>query len=439
MFGPRSSTSPSSAIFTSTPANGLPTDPKRNARERVAGGRRGGLRHAVALHDRNAAGVEELEDLLGDRSRAGDALPYAAAEDVADVHVQLLVRLIEGLRELGGHLLAALSHRPDLDAELNRLVQQLDVVRARAGQRVDLLEDPRDGGEVGRLHLHEVGDDLLGVLLPVRDDRAEVERHELDQQGERVRKREEEVAGLALLEHVRLRLHRVAHRAVVAVREDYALRRPGRAGGVDEDARVVGRDARDALVELGLAATAAALSEIVELDRVADLTVRLHHDHELERGQVVLDLADLRQLLAVLHEHGARLRVLEHVVALLGRVRLVDRHRGAAGREDAEVGVRPLGASVREDRDAVAAPHPQVDQPASDLAHGGAELRVVDVDPLVADLVPQRRVPGVPLRGNGGKAGHRRCARGRVATGRRAGRACFHSLLQESVLGGNPM
>ena len=30
MFGPLSSTSPSSAIFTSTPGSGLPTEPKRN-------------------------------------------------------------------------------------------------------------------------------------------------------------------------------------------------------------------------------------------------------------------------------------------------------------------------------------------------------------------------------------------------------------------------
>ena len=62
--------------------------------------------------------------------------------------------------------------------------------------------------------------------------------------------------------------------------------------------------------------------------RVADVGVaRVEHDHVLELGQLVLDLADLVELLGVLDEHGARLGVVEDVLALLGRVGLVDRDR----------------------------------------------------------------------------------------------------------------
>ena len=73
------------------------------------GGDGRGLRHPVALEHGRAAGVEELEDLLRDRRRAGGRLHEPAAEDVADVDEQLGVGLVEGGLQRLGDLLAGLA------------------------------------------------------------------------------------------------------------------------------------------------------------------------------------------------------------------------------------------------------------------------------------------------------------------------------------------
>jgi hypothetical protein len=238
-----------------------------------------------------------------------------------------------------------------------------------------------------------------------------------------VREREEQVHGLALAERGALLADHVAHGAVVRVGEDHALRRARRAGRVDEDAGVVGGDGGAALVELGLVVAAAALAQVGERHRVVG-RLAVDHDHVLEVREPVADLADLRELLLVLDEHRARLGVIEDVVALLGGVRLVDRDGRAAGGQDAEVRERPLGAGVREDRDALAVLEAEVDQPAAHLADGLVQVVVGDGDPLVADLVLDRRVVAVGLRGQRRQSGHRGCAR----AGRRADRSCFHCI-----------
>ena len=142
-------------------------DPDLGARERapdgaelvVGDGRRRGHRrrlgHAVALEHGRAAGVEELEDLLRDRRRAGRRLLEPPAEDPAHVHEQLGVGLVEHRLQLGRDLLARLLHPPDLQAELGRARDLLRVVVGR-DQRVDLLEDPRHRRQVGRLGRHQV-------------------------------------------------------------------------------------------------------------------------------------------------------------------------------------------------------------------------------------------------------------------------------------------
>jgi hypothetical protein len=212
--------------------------------------------------------------------------------------------LVEAGLQLRGDLVAALAHLADGHAHLHGLLELLGILGVARGERVDLLEDARDRREVGRLDLHQVGDDLRRVLLPVGQLGAKVEAGELDQQRERVRQRQEQVDGLALAEGRALLAHHVAHRAVVRVREDHALGRAGGAGRVDEDARVIGGDGGGALVELGLVAPAAALAQIGERRRlVARLAVE--HDHVLEVRKPVADLADLGELLLVLHEHRA--------------------------------------------------------------------------------------------------------------------------------------
>ena len=80
---------------------------------------RRGLGHAVALEHRHAAAVEELEDLVRDRRRAGDRVLQAAAEDGADVLEQLLVGRVELRLQLRRHRLGrAATHVAHLHAEL---------------------------------------------------------------------------------------------------------------------------------------------------------------------------------------------------------------------------------------------------------------------------------------------------------------------------------
>ena len=194
--------------------------------DRRVGGHRGGLRHPVALEHRHAAPVEELEDLLGDRCSAADGLAHATPEDAAHVLEELLLGRLEGLEQLGRDLLAADLEVADRDAELGRgLHLLLDLWRLRGQrERVDLLEDAGDAGQVGRADLLELGDDLRRVAAVVRDGRPDVEVHELDEQRVGVRQRQEEIGDVLVLDRIG-RLEHGHDAPVVAVREHAALGR----------------------------------------------------------------------------------------------------------------------------------------------------------------------------------------------------------------------
>ncbi len=115
------------------------------------------------------------------------------------------------------------------------------------------------------------------------------------------------------------------------------------------------------------------------------------HPHDvLEQRQLVADLADLLQLLVVLDHDDLGVGVLQHVLALLGRVGLVDRDDDGAGRERCEVEVGPLRAGVGEDRDLVALGDAEVDQAERERAHGLQHLVEAAVDPVLALLETHR-------------------------------------------------
>ena len=133
---------------------------------------------------------------------------------------------------------------------------------------------------------------------------------------------------------------------------------------------------------VGVRARGAARRELIERDRVGGLPG--HPDHVLELRASVADLADLVHLVVVLDDHGDRVGVLEHVLALLGGVRLVDRHHRRPGGERREVEIGPLGPRVRENRDLVALLDPEVDQ---------AQRQRPDRLP---DLVVGARLPAAP-------------------------------------------
>ena len=399
-------------------------EPELVAGRTVHGGAGGGLGHPVALHHRHAAGVEELEDLGRDRGGAGHRLADVRPEQPAHVLVQRLFGLVEPRLQLGRHLPAGLPQLAHLHSHLHRLAQLLLVGSVRGGERVDLLEHPRHGREVARAHLHQVGNDLLRVARPVGDRRAELEGRELDQDRECVGQGQEEIGAVALFDHA-LGHHGIGDRPVVPVREQAALGRAGGARGVDVERDVLGADRLVAGAPLVVAVTAAALAKLLERERAAQLGVAgLHDDHVLQVGAVVLDLADLGQLLAVLDEDRARVGVLEHVLALRGRVGLVDRDQGAARGEDAEAGVGPLGPRVGEDGDLVARLQAEVHEPERDLLDRLPELGVGDVRPLLARLVPLRGRVAVLLHRERQQVGDR-LATG-AGGGPSAGGDCFH-------------
>ena len=194
---------------------------------------------------------------------------------------------------------------------------------------------------------------------------------------EAVRERQEEE------EHVvgprQLRVDpRCRHRAV-AVREHAALRRAGRARGVDQRREVVLCD---------LVARALDRAGIVRGARAA-LGGQRFEVSEREHGSAL----DLRALLLVLDDHEDGLRVVEDVRALLRGARRVEADHDGADRHQRPVEQHPLERRPRQDAHRI----PAADAPGQETV---GEL----VDPP-AGLVPAHRPP------SGGGLGQVRGAR----------------------------
>ena len=224
----------------------------------VHGPAAGALRQAPQLGDRHADRVEELEHGERRRRRADvDGLELVEAELLAQLRQHQLVRL----RVLLGQLRPGPARRParartfwwptsraHFSARLALLV--LLGLDHRLEARLQLLPDARDGEEPARPHLGQVGDHLARVRA-ARDGVAEHDRHVVagGALGD-VRHRQvgDDPRALGEVDHVVERLHREHH---VVVRELDALRRPGRAGGVDQREQVVRLDRRALAVDLG--------------------------------------------------------------------------------------------------------------------------------------------------------------------------------------------
>jgi hypothetical protein len=133
---------------------------------------------------------------------------------------------------------AALGARPCPPALPARALER----RRRSWPAYGSSRDPRHRWEERRLQLHQVGHDLLRVLLPVGERGANIEHQELNDQRERVRQRQEQVDAVVLTHQV-LRLQCRRDRTVVAVRQLARLGRPGRPRRVEEQAPGLRRDA----------------------------------------------------------------------------------------------------------------------------------------------------------------------------------------------------
>ena len=141
------------------------------------------------------------------------------------------------------------------------------------------------------------------------------------------------VAGLRIEVVRELEPGQVAREDAVAV--ERALRRPGRAGGVDEERRRVGR--RRGRLERGRRGREQPVEVVVDVDQGA---VEAERPHPLQR----LPLA----------EHDPRLRVAEPDVERVGAERRAQRHGDRAELVGGDVRDRGLGALREHDRDPVA-------------------------------------------------------------------------------------
>ena len=377
-------------------AQGRPDGAEARVLGRVEGRGRAGLRHAVALQHGDPTGVEELEDLERDRCRAGQRQLEPAAEQLADAgEHQTVGERVLGLERgrepslaSGGPSLAAGRHRPAEQA----LLDGAAFLAARERTRVDLLEHARDGWEVGRLGGRHVLDQLARVAAPERQRAAHVERHHLHHARQRVRERKEheQRRRRPQVDALDVRLHREED---VAVREHAALRRSRRARRVDDGGHVVGPDVLEARLELLGRHLARPRAEVGDRQRASG--VRHAHD-VLEARQLVADLLDLLELPRVLDHDRPRARVLDDVLALPRRVRVVDRDDHAAGGQQRGVGQRPLRAGLAEQRDAVAGLDPERREPPRQLADRVPELRERPLVPRAVTREADRRA-AVPL------------------------------------------
>ena len=179
--------------------------------------------------------------------------------------------------------------------------------------------------------------------------------------------------------------------------EHDALGGAGGAGRVDDRVRVAGRDRLAAPVELGAVTAAAPLAEALDR-RIVGTLAGVDHEHLLEVLEAAPDLLDLRHLSRVLADHDPGIRVAGDPLALLGRVRRVDRHDHGAGARDREARERPLRPRVREQRHPVAALHPEAHQPERDLVDDLRDLGEGQLTPLLAHSIPDRDPVAATLR-----------------------------------------
>ena len=156
-------------------------------------------------------------------------------------------------RETARHRLAALTQAPDLTSDRERPVDQSPprarrLVERADDRRVDLLVDTRHAREHGRSHRGERIRDRVRVGL--EGDAVAVERPgQVHEAAEVVRQREVEQAHVTRLHVARHLLDHRSHLVVVPVADHAALRRAGRARGVDERVQVLLVDLVHRIVE----------------------------------------------------------------------------------------------------------------------------------------------------------------------------------------------
>ena len=232
-----------------------------------------GLRHAVALQQRHAGGVEELVHRVGQRAAADAGKAQAAAEPGPDLAKDQAVgeRVERGQGGGPGHRPRVGSRPAERAATAHRgLAAREQPPRPRGGQRaghqpareppprgretVDLEKralvqlDPqlRHGGHDHRAHRPQVAAQVQHVGVVQAAPLAQV--HELHLALEGVPRLQQSEHRLAVDAQQAGELAQVEQ--VVGVRERHALRGAGRARGVDDRRQVLGAHVRAAPLDL---------------------------------------------------------------------------------------------------------------------------------------------------------------------------------------------
>ncbi len=354
----------------------------------VAGEDRARLRQPVALVDLHPRGPEEGGDLLGERRSSRNGEAEAPAEARADLLEDEPVRDRRADPDAERRNLAPLLGRepplPGGDAPPeDRPPERRRLLHGALDAGEHLLVDARDGGEAVGLHLLETLREPVEGLR-VRDRRrareVEVVDHPLEDVGER-QERERHVAGPDVEE-------RRAGRHVrddVPVRQDGSLRLARRAGGVDHRRPVAALDRGGALLEGGLVhAEGGEPLPDDGLERRRLLLApgrRLHDEDVLQVPAPFPHVEDLLELDRIRDDDDLRHRVLQDVLDLRSEVRGVDRHRDRTEGQRREVGHRPLGPVLGEDRDTVVPVDAEEREPEGEAARRLGELRGGDVRP----------------------------------------------------------
>ena len=261
--------------------------------------------------------------------------------------------------------------------------------------RVHLLEHARHAAEEVRRDLPQVLRKPLDALGE-RGGQAEADPEEALHPGEGVREREEEEMDVALAHPGGSRDH-VERGQVVRVRLHDALRGARGPGGVHDRRDVPGFHGLEArLQRTGEMRPAAQRPERLPVEhaktgvapaaRPAASDGSVDQDDGLETRHLRRGGKGLPELLLVLDEQGARLRVPGDVGEGLRRVRGIHRDRDAAHRQDREIRSDPLPPGLGEDPHRVSRLAPQSDQAERDLPHLLAKRPPRHVAPGSVDL-----------------------------------------------------
>ena len=320
---------------------------------------RRGLGHAPDLADRDPDRGEELEHLER-AGRGADHVPLAAieAEPLADLREHKLLGARVGTLKFLGDRLAGLFGAHLAQAEFDRLERPgaLRLIRLRRNpgleRRLQLLPDARHASEERRVTVRDVREHL----------------HRVRTASDCVTPRHLAVVAEAAIGDVCKRQVRDHHparirpghlidpatfRHLVGVSQLDALRRTGRARGVDQRQHIVGPDRAPALLEVESLTRVRAL-ELVERDRVLGRGVE--HDQVLDdpglRDRLPRALEERR-----LDDHHAVGGVTDQKLDLLGRRCVVDRERRSAEMHHRGVEEVELGAVGEHEPNRVAAAH----------------------------------------------------------------------------------